>query len=319
MKRYNRLAHVIIIYWKSSFMFDVLLEIKIGPLAALCTALCWTVTALCFEYSSKKVGSLSVNLIRLYLAFLLFTAFSLLFRGRAFPTDASGYAWFWLGLSGIIGFVLGDLFLFKAFVIIGSRTSMLIMALVPPVTAIVGFMILKEKLSLYHLFGMMITTTGIAVVVLTRKDGSKELKHPIKGILYACIGMLGQAMGLVLSKYGMGEYNAFSATQIRIISGMIGFTFLFFHFNAWGQFAASFKNRGAMVFLIIGTIFGPFLGVYMSLVAVQNTSTGVASTIISIVPVLIIPFSVLLFKEKVNLREIIGAIVGVTGTCIMFT
>jgi len=300
-------------------MSYLLLEIKTGPLAALCTAICWTVTALCFEHSSKKIGSLSVNLIRLYLAFILFAVFSYLFLGRAIPTDASGHTWFWLGLSGVIGFVLGDLFLFRAFVIIGSRTSMLIMALVPPVTVLLGFVILHEKLMFHHYVGMVITTTGVAVVVLTRNDGGKKLKHPIKGIVYACIGMVGQAVGLVLSKYGMGVYSAFAATQIRIIAGMIGFTLLFFHFNAWKQFAASFMNRPAMISLVIGTVFGPFLGVYLSLVAVQNTSTGVASTIISIVPILIIPFSVLLFKERVCFREIIGAIVGVTGTCIMFS
>lgn len=299
-------------------MSYLLLESRTGPLAALCTAICWTVTALCFEYSSKKIGSLSVNLIKLYLAFLLFATFSYLLLGRAIPTDAPGYTWFWLGISGVIGFVLGDLFLFKAFVIIGSRTSMLIMALVPLVTVLVGFLILHEKLVFHHLIGMSITTVGVAMVVLTRTDGGKQLKHPIKGIVYACIGMVGQAVGLVLSKYGMGEYNAFSATQIRIIAGMIGFTLLFFYFNAWGQFAASFMNRPAMIVLVIGTVFGPFLGVYLSLVAIQNTSAGVASTIMSIVPILIIPFSVLLLKEKVNFREIIGAIVGVTGTCIMF-
>ena len=297
----------------------MLLEIKTGELAALLTAICWTVCAMCFEYSSKKVGSLSVNLIRLYMAFVLFTVFSFFFRGRALPTDASGDTWFWLGLSGIVGFVLGDMFLFKSFVIIGARTSMLIMALAPMATALMGYLILSETLMLHHCIGMVMTTSGVAAVILTRKDGSKELKHPIKGIVYAFIGMIGQAVGLVLSKYGMGEYNAFAATHIRIIAGMIGFSLLFFHLKAWGKFAASFKNRRAIIFLIIGSIFGPFLGVYLSLVAVQNTATGIASTIISIVPVLIIPFAVVLFKEKIYLKEVIGAIIAVIGTGIMFS
>ena len=113
-------------------MNEMLLEIKAGQLAALGTAICWTFTALCFEYSSPKIGSLSVNLIKMYLAFLLFTVFAWIFRGKPFPTDASGFAWLWLGLSGIIGFVLGDLFLFNAFAMIGARTSMLIMALIRP-------------------------------------------------------------------------------------------------------------------------------------------------------------------------------------------
>jgi drug/metabolite transporter (DMT)-like permease len=297
----------------------LLLEINVGATAALSAAVCWTICALCFEYSSKRVGSLSVNLIRLYIAFLLFAVFSFAFRGSALPTDASGHNWLWLGVSGIVGFVIGDLFLFKAFTIIGSRTSMLVMALVPPVAAVAGFLVLGETLSIYHLIGMIMTTGGVGVVVLTRRAGDGQLKHPVKGIVFAVLGMVGQAVGLVLSKYGMDDYSPFAATHIRIIVGMIGFTALFFHFNAWGKFAAAFTHGRAFFFLAVGSVFGPFLGVYLSLLAVQKIETGVASTIMSIVPVLIIPCAVVLFKEKVNLREVIGAVIGVAGTFIMFS
>jgi drug/metabolite transporter (DMT)-like permease len=298
---------------------DLQTQMKLGQLAALATAICWTFTALCFEYSSKKIGSLSVNVIKMYLAFALFTVFAWIFRGKPFPTDASVFAWIWLGLSGIIGFVLGDLFLFKALTIIGARTSMLIMALVPPITAVIGFFLLSETIALRHFLGMALTIGGVATVILTRESGTKKLKHPVKGLVYACIGMAGQAVGLVLSKYGMGEYNAFSATQIRIIAGLVGFTLLLFYFRAWGHLKTAFKNIPAMRITTIGSVCGPFIGVYLSLLAVQNTSTGVASNIMAIVPVMIIPFSILLFKEKINLREIVGAIIAVAGTAIMFS
>jgi drug/metabolite transporter (DMT)-like permease len=297
----------------------MMLQIQVGQFAALGTAICWTFGALCFEYSSKKIGSMSLNVIKMYLSFALFTVFAWLFRGRPFPTDAGGDAWLWLGLSGIIGFVLGDLFLFSAFATIGARTSMLIMSLTPPITALLGFFVLGERLAPRHCLGMAITMSGVATVILTSKSGSKELKHPVKGLLFAFIGMIGQAVGLVLSKYGMGEYNAFSATQIRIFAGMIGFTLLLFYSKGWQRLMAALKDKQAMRASVTGSILGPFLGVYLSLLAIQNTSTGIASTIIMIVPVLIIPFSMLLFKEKINLREIIGAIVAVTGTAIMFS
>jgi drug/metabolite transporter (DMT)-like permease len=292
---------------------------KLGQLAALATAICWTLTALCFEYSTKKIGPLSVNIIKMYLAFALFTIFAWIFRGKPFPTDATGFAWLWLALSGIIGFVLGDLFLFKAIAIIGARTSMLIMALVPPITAVIGFFLLSETIALRHCLGMALTIGGVATVILTRESGTKQLKHSVKGLVHACIGMVCQAVGLVLSKHGMGEYNAFSATQIRIIAGLVGFTLLLFYFKAWEQLKTAFKDIPAMKITTIGSVSGPFIGVYLSLLAVQNTSTGVASTIMAIVPVLIIPFSILLFKEKINLREIVGAIIAVTGTAIMFS
>lgn len=300
-------------------MNDLLLQIQPGQAAALATAVCWTFGSLCFEYSTKKIGSTPVNIIKMYLAFVLFAVFAWIFRGSPFPTDATTSAWIWLSLSGVIGFVLGDYFLFQAFVTIGARTSMLIMSLVPPVTAVVGYFLLRETLAFRHCLGMAITLGGVATVILTREKGSKELKHSARGLLYAFIGMGGQAVGLVLSKYGMGEYNAFSATQIRIFAGLIGFTLFMFHLKAWGQLKAAFKNTTAMQLTAMGSVLGPFLGVYMSLLAVQNTATGIASTIIAIVPVLIIPFSILLFKEKVNTREVIGAIAAVAGTAIMFS
>lgn len=300
-------------------MDSLLLQIISGEQAALAAAVCWTVTSLCFEFSSKRIGSLSVNMIKMYLAFVLFTVFAWIFRGLPLPSDASGFEWIWLSLSGLIGFVVGDLFLFKALSIVGARISMLVMSLVPLVTTLMGFVLLKEKLSLLHSFGMALTIGGVSAVILVRETGTKRLKHPVKGLVCAGIGMGGQAVGLVLSKYGMGEYNAFSATQIRIIAGLIGFTLLAFHLNSWQNLWNSLKQTPALTVTSIGTFFGPFIGVYMSLLAVQRTETGIASTIMAIVPVMIIPFSIVLYKEKVTLREMIGAVIAVTGTAIMFS
>jgi drug/metabolite transporter (DMT)-like permease len=73
-----------------------------------------------------------------------------------------------------------------------------------------------------------------------------------------------------------------------------------------------------MVRIAMGGFFGPFLGVSLGLFAAQNTTTGVAATIIALVPVLIIPPSVLIFGEKVTAREIVGAVVAVTGVGLLF-
>ena len=212
-----------------------------GELAALLTAVAWTVTAMAFEAAGKRVGSLSVNLIRLVMAFLILTIFNFFTRGYAFPSDATSYQWFWLGLSGIVGFVLGDLFLFQAFVLISARISMLIMSLVPPITALLGWIILGEKLTFLNWIGMMITLVGIAIVILKRSEESKtntksrkiSTQYSFKGILWAFGGALGQSIGLILSKKGMGEYNAFAATQIRIIISIIGFVILFVILKRW--------------------------------------------------------------------------------------
>ena len=292
---------------------------RIGEIAALATVVCWTLTCLSSEYVSKRASALAINVFRMYLAFVFFAVFSFFIRGRAIPTDATEASWLWLSISGVIGFVIGDLFLLKAFSIIGSRTSMLIMALVPPVAAIISFLFPGETLAPRHIFGMILTTAGVSAVILTRENGSKKLKHPVKGIIFATIGMLGQAVGLVLSKHGMGEdYSAFAATHIRIIAGMIGFTLVALYVRPWQQMTQLIKSPKLLGLIVASTFFGTFIGIYLSLLAIQKTSTGIACTIMAIVPVTIIPFSIIIFKEKVNMREIIWAVIAVIGTGIMF-
>ncbi len=291
-----------------------------GELAALATALCWTVTSIAFESAGKKVGSLPVNLIRLILAFFIIGVFSYFRKGLFIASDATIEAWGWLAISGLIGFVIGDLLLFQAFVIVGARVSMLIMALTPPIAAFFGWIILDEKMSVFNLIGMTITILGISMVILAKeKNESKvKIKYPIKGILFAFGGAVGQGLGLVFSKLGMKDYDPFLATQIRIIAGIIAFAFLFSVLKKWKATFSALKNKKAMVGISIGSVFGPFLGVSLSLLAIQYTTTGIASTIMSIVPVLIIIPAVIIFKEKIVAKEILGAIIAFAGVVLFF-
>ncbi|MBU3178588.1 DMT family transporter [Clostridium estertheticum] len=292
----------------------------LGEMAALATALCWTITAVSFEAAGKKVGSISVNLIRLVIAFILISIYNLFSRGMILPIDASNSTWLWLTFSGIIGFVIGDLFLFQAYVEVGARISMLIMSTVPPITAITGFLLMGEKITVLGLAGMLITIVGISLVILTKNPGNKKvrLSHPIKGLAYAFIGALGQAFGLVFSKFGMGSYDPFAATQIRIIAAIIGFSIVISVLKKWGELVVAVKDRRAMKYISIGSLFGPFVGVSLSLLAVQHASTGVVSTITSITPILLIPVSIIVFKERIAPREIFGAVITLLGISLLF-
>jgi drug/metabolite transporter (DMT)-like permease len=264
----------------------------IGEFAAILTALFWTVTALSFEAASKRIGSLAVNLLRLIVGFVFLSVFTWFYRGFLFPADATRDNWLWLMLSGLIGFVFGDLCLFQAFVVIGARVSM----------------------------------TGIAVVVITRDVRGGEIRNvvplrfnfPIWGLLLAFGGAFGQSLGLVLSKLGMAGYDPFASSQIRVLAGIFGFSVIVTVMKQWRDLGASLKLSRPMMQLSLGAFFGPFLGVSFSLLAVQYANMGVAATLMAIVPILIIPPSMLINKERVTAKEIIGAIVAVTGVAMLF-
>lgn len=317
--------------WKKKVVYYILVNItrkwwnrmiqqNLGEFAALGTALCWTIVGIAFESAGKKVGSLSVNYIRLILGFIFISIYSFFSRGMILPLDAGKSIWLWLMASGFIGFFFGDLFLFQSYVEIGSRISSLIMASSPPISALLGYLFLGERLELISLLGMSITIFGIAIVILNKETDEKKIKitHSIKGLIYAFLGAFGQALGLILSKKGMGDYNPLAATQIRIISGFISFTILFIITKKFGDLKIAFKNKKAMGAIALGSFFGPFIGVTLSLVSLKYTSAGISSTITSIMPVTIIPFSVLVFKEKVKPKEILGAIISVIGIGILF-
>ncbi len=291
-----------------------------GELAALLTAVFWTITALSFEMASKRVGSLAVNILRLVFAMVFLTTFSWFYRGIALPFDASTHAWIWLLLSGLVGFVFGDYFLFHAYTLISSRIAMLIMTFVPPVTALLGWIVLGEKMTLIHLAGMSLTVTGITITIFGRDNGTKKftMRYPAKGILFAFFGVLGQAGGLILSKYGMQDYDAFAATQIRIIAGLGGFSLIIVLNKKTALVKNALRNRKALAGITSGSFFGPFLGVSFSLLAIQFTTTGIASTLMAIVPILIIPPAALLFKQKVSLLDYIGATISVGGVVLFF-
>jgi drug/metabolite transporter (DMT)-like permease len=293
---------------------------QVGELAALGTAVCWAGSALSFEEGGKRIGSLSVNVLRLAFASLFLAAASWIGRGVLLPTDAGAHAWTWLAISGLVGFTFGDMCLFRAFVVLGSRLSVLIMSLVPPVTALMGWVMLGETLSALDALGMALTVTGVFVAVRERAPVTPH-RPPSQtgpGVLLALGGVLGQAGGLVLSKHGMGSYNAIAATQIRVLAGLAGFVVVFFLIGWWPRVWAARKSSAGLGYTALGSFFGPVVGVSLALYAIQHTSTGVAASIMATTPILIIPLVALLHKERATSRGVTGAVMAIAGVIVLF-
>ncbi len=292
----------------------------LGEFAALLVAIFWTVSALAFESASNRLGSVAVNILRLIIGFIFLSTLTLILRGKLLPTDASHENWIWLTLSGLIGFVFGDLFLFKSYTIIGSRFSMLIMTLVPPLTALFGWIIMGEHLTKLNFIGMTLTFSGIVMAIFSRENGNERYKMKLApiGVLYAFGGAVGQASGLVLSKFGMNGYDPFASTQIRIIAGIAGFAVLVTVMKRWLSVKSALKDAKGMKSLSLGAFFGPFLGVSFSLLSVKYTKAGIASTIMALTPVFILLPATLLYNEKVTKAEVAGAIISVAGVALFF-
>lgn len=296
------------------------MENYLGELAALATSLSFAFGSTMFTFAGRRLGSLIVNRTRLVIAALLLSAVHWITLGSLFPFDAEPDRLFWLGLSGVVGLVLGDIFLFQAFVLIGPRLSMLMMSLAPILAAIQAWIFLGEKLTGWQIFGILLTVGGIAWVILEKNGHSENDREYGRGILFGLGGAIGQATGFVLAKNGIGgEFSPISANLIRMTAAVILLWLItFVQGQAKSTISTFFNNRKGMFATMGGAFAGPFLGVSLSLFALQRVEVGVASTLTALPPIFLLPISYFIFKERFSFGAIAGTLVAMAGVAALF-
>jgi drug/metabolite transporter (DMT)-like permease len=291
-----------------------------GELAALSTALCWAFGSTFFTLGGSRIGSANVNRARLVVAAVFLSLMHYLITGNPLPLDASQERWLWLGFSGIVGFIIGDGMLFEAFIIVGPRLSMLLMALVPIISAVLAWLFLGESLNVLEILAIVITVSGIFWVVADKKKESTHIpgKRLFLGVALGFGGALGQTFGLILSKKGLeGGYPALSGNLIRVLCAMIVLWLITLLSGKAREAIKSYKDKKAFLALTAGSFFGPFIGVWLSLVSIKYARLGIATTLMSLTPIFLIPITRIVFKERVTVGAIIGTVVAVAGVAIL--
>ena len=262
----------------------------LGEIFALITALGWALSSLFFEQASKKADSISVNVIRLVMGIIFLGIFTCIDRGVILPVDATSYNWKILGISGLIGLFFGDMFLYEAYVMIGARICMLFMTMTPLVVGIFGYLFLGEALTLIQIVAMLITCSGVLLVVIKPKNKNDEKKLSSKGILFICIATILEATGIVFTKMGSMGYDPSSSTQIRMIYALGVFIIFLTYKRLWKKVFNVLRDRKVILLIIGGTITAT-AGITFLVAALNLGNAGIISTISSTSPILIIPIS----------------------------
>ncbi len=300
----------------------------LGEIISIGVAFSWTATALLSELGSKLLGNLTLNVLRIALALLFSVVLFVFVVGTPLPAGGTMEAYGWMLLSGLVGYVIGDFCLFQCYIIIGSRYGQLFMTLAPLAAALMAWITLGQEMKGMSILAMLVTLAGISISVLGRGEHHKvALKLPLSGVLFAIGAALCQGIGLVLSKIGMDHYDTtqipawlvpFSANFFRCIAGIIGFTLLLYFREGFAPLREAIHDRKGMIVATATTIFGPFVGVGFSLMAVQYTSAGIASTLMALSPIIIILPSRWLFHQPITWRTVVGAIISVVGVSLFF-
>lgn len=307
----------------------------IGQFAGIATAMLWTGTSISFTAAGKRIGPVAVNSFRIIVALLLLAATHRALSGGWIPELITRQVLF-LAVSGIIGLSIGDQALFVAFMDIGPRLATLVMTTSPLFAVCFAWMVLGETLSGPAWVGVALTIGGIAWVVLERSgaQGGRIESHRMRGIIMGLVAAACQAGGLLLSKQGMGHgwlaedqrLGPQAATLVRMFFAALGMIpiLVVHHVRQRARRAAGAgpqrigSHTTGYTFAFMGAVFGPFLGVWMSLVATDNAPVAVAQTLCSLTPIFLVPLAALIYKERVSRRAALGAIMAVGGAALLF-
>lgn len=301
----------------------------LGELISIGVAFSWTATALLSEFGSKRLGNLTLNVLRMTLALVFSLVLFGMTTGSILPPGASTEVMGWMMLSGLVGYVIGDFCLFQCYIIIGSRYGQLFMTLAPLSAALMAWVTLGQQMTAMSIVAMLVTLFGISISVLGRGEHHKvSLKIPLNGVLFAIGAAICQGVGLVLSKIGMDYYETiadmpewlvpFSANFYRCVAGIIGFTILLYFRDGMAPLREAIHDKKGLTVATATTIFGPFVGVGFSLMAVQYTAAGIASTLMAMTPIIILLPSYWLFHEKITWKALVGAVISVVGVSLFF-
>ncbi len=293
----------------------------IGELAALATSFFFAMTSLVFTTTGRMVGSQVTNRIRLAFALLYLIILNAILFREPLPFSAESSRWLWLGLSGVIGLSLGDAFYFQSLVSVGPRLGSLLLSLAPIFGAIIAWVFFGETLTLMQITGITLALAGIAWVVMSHEEPPNTPRgHTSRGVFFGVLAGLGQAIGLVFSKQGMfGDFSPFRANAIRMLAAVLFiWVWTLFEGKAGATIAALREKPQSIRLIALGALVGPVLGVSSSLLAVQHAEIGVASTLMALPPVIILPISYFAFKEKVGWQAILGTVLAIIGVAILF-
>lgn len=293
----------------------------IGEISALITAILWAVSSYFFSNAINKIGSLSVNFLRLLISLLLLIPTIFIFN---IWDTISLRQIILLMLSGVVGLSIGDALFFKSLEFLSPRIGTLVTSLSPAVSAIMAYFFLSERISLINVMGIVIALSGVMLVVFKKEENTgnaKNTKELNKGLLYAFLYTLGQGGGIILARFAYDEkpVNSITATAVRIFpAALVLLPFFLLKVKTFRPKIIFQNDVKIFKNVLTATVLSAYIGMVLMLVSVTQTSIAVASTIMGTVPIIQLLISKYYFKDRLTFRSYAGAIINVAGIIILF-
>ncbi len=291
----------------------------LGESAALLAAFLWALATLFFKRMGERIPPLEMNMAKGIIACALLLVV-MVTRGTLFaPLDARAARL--LMISGGIGIGLGDSFYFMSLQYLGSRKTLLLGVLAPPLAGLIALAFLGEILSPMSWCGILLAVLGVLWVISEREAGSapRNKNHKI-GLLFGFLAALGQGSGVVISHLAMieNDIDVFKSAFLRLLAGLvIALIWILARRRPVGLWMRAPDAKRLWSALIAVTFVGTFIALTLQQTSLRHTSAGVAQTLMSTSPLFILPIAVLR-GYKVTLRAWLGVLLALAGITLLF-
>ncbi len=292
----------------------------LGQLFALLTALGWAQNSMIYSYVGKQIGSRTVAHIRLWIAFPMIIAVHLVMFSTPLPLGLDLSAVFGLLASGFIGFFIADVLIFKGFVDLGPRETLVILTTSPIFSALLSLLFFQETLNLLQTAGILMTISGVIWVIAEEtKSTVRTKKYLVSGVLAAFAGTITQALAMALAKGGMiAEVHPVSGNYLRLAAGLAG---LIIYSSVRGTFRSDFQvfHKPKLVLLLaFAAAAGPVLGIIFTLAAMNLIPLGVVSALGQVSPVFLLPVERFIWKKRLGPGALLGTLLAISGSAMLF-
>jgi drug/metabolite transporter (DMT)-like permease len=275
-------------------------------LTLLFLAAIWGASFLFMRISSPEFGPVPLIALRMFLAGLLLAPVFVRDEARGFVRRH----WLDLLVSGVFGSALAFMLLSYATLTLSAGFTSLLNTSVPVVSAVLGAIWLKERLSREQLFGIAMGICGGVILVWGKLDFQTEgTGWAVVACVLACLGYGFGAIWMKARLQGVPPLVASSGSLLG--AGLILMPGAIFFLP---EEMPSSKSWASAIALAIGCTALAFVLFFR---LIQRTSPTVATSVTFLIPFFAVFWGWLFLDEKVTTQMVLGLMVTLTGTALI--
>jgi drug/metabolite transporter (DMT)-like permease len=292
-----------------------------AELYSLAAALCWSCGGLLATNPVRALGAVSFNRIRMYMVFVMLSVMAFMTGGWFnLPCDSCPI----LAASALVGIFLGDSSFYGALTRLGPRRAAILFATNAPMSAILGFFLLDERLSANAMAGIVLVTAGVFLAVFhgttaNHRSSFEQLRgNMAPGVALGLFSAFCQAISLILVRPVLASgVDAIAASAVRVGVAAVILTAVRV-FRSPMVHPASPLTLSLASQVAVSGLLGMALGATFILHALAYGPVGIVSTLSATSPVLVLPVLWIVTRECPAPGAWLGAFFAVAGAGCIF-